>query len=146
MESSVPSDTFIEDIITSRYVDALESSTSDEEMLKKVLCESLMKTIPVKLDYRNNNIDAAAKSLYSVAVNDNLSEYLRAPLFTILEGIGYLDKNHLEKQNLNEGVLSSDNRNDLDTPIFEYIEESEVYDFILELYSKGWIPSINMDW
>ena len=146
IESSVPSDTFIEDIITSRYVDALESSTSDEEMLKKVLCESLIKTIPVKLDYRNNNIDAAAKSLYSVAVNDNLSEYLRAPLFTILEGIGYLDKNHLEKQNLNEDILSSDNRNDLNTPIFEYIEESEVYDFILELYSKGWIPSINMDW
>ena len=77
MESSVPSDTFIEDIINSRYVDALESSTSDEEMLKKVLCESLMKTIPVQLDYRNNNIDAAAESLYSVATNDNLSKYLK---------------------------------------------------------------------
>ena len=142
-ESSVPSDTFIEDVIKSCYVDNLEPSTEDEEALRLVLYGQILKTMPLKLDYRNNNIDAAAESLYSVATNDNLSKYLRAPLFTILEGIGYLDKNHLEKQNLNGDILSPENRND--TPTFEYIEKSDVYDFILELYSKKWISELEMD-
>ena len=139
-ESSIPSDTFIEDMIKTYYINGLTESTKSEASIKKTLYESLLETLPSRLDYRNNNIDVAAESLYSVAMNSNLSEHLRAPLIAILEGIGYSDKNQGEKHKNNGSFTFPSNRNDLTTPIYEEVQESDVYEFVLALSEANWIP------
>lgn len=145
IESSIPSDTFIEDVIKDFYMDGLVESTGDEASIKKVLYESLLETLPKKLDYRNNTVDVAAKSLYSVATNSNLSEHLRNPLLMILEGIGYSDKNQEETHQNNGGSISPVNRYDLTSPVYEEIQESDVYEFVLALSKENWIPFRNLD-
>ena len=139
----VPTDTMISDIIESYFSNVIdvEQLSLKENTYMTLVRESLVDVLSDKLDYRSNDFHSNLKKI-STFIESSTSKFtLLQPILDVLEIMTNYDLIG-NKQSINHKEVGlSEDINLRMTPI----RESDMFDFVMELFMNGLIPDVRMD-
>lgn len=139
----VPTDTIIMDVIESYFSNVVdvEQLTPRENTYMTLVRESLIDILSDKLDYRNNAFHTNLKKINTFIESSTSKFTLLQPILDVVDIMTNYDLMESKQSNNHKEVGLNE---DINLRMIS-IRESDMFDFVMELFMNGLIPDVRMD-
>ena len=143
MSYDVPPDTIISDILESYYSNIIDNNqlNTQEKTFIDLIHESLSEVLENKLDYRNNSFHDNLEKVNEFIETSTSKFTLLQPISDIVNIMSNYDLMENKHFNNHKEVGLTE---DIDLRMVS-IQESDLFDFVMELFMNGFIPDSYMN-